>query len=241
MKFSGVELEMLSDQNMYMFFKQGKRGGYSNCHKNYSKANHKYLPDFDPSKPCIFLMYWDINSMYPTVMILPLPVRNFLWLTDFEVDEIMELIRHGRHHEIQPCTVCVDLRHDPKNAETEKIFAMCPDFLEGKLCHTLFEKKKYIIHHRALKKYIDYGMIVTAVHDGVSYDEYPWMKGYIEFCVEKRKEAMKNGFESQVQFWKSMMNEPYGKTMEEVRNRIDFRLVNNTDFQKKMKDPAYQD
>ena len=241
LKFSGVELEMLSDQDMYMFFEKGKRGGYSNCHKSYSKANHKYLPNFDPTMPCIFIMYWDINSQYPTVMILPLPVKNFAWLMDWEIDEIMELIEQGRHHEIQPCTLMVDLMHDPKNIEMEKIFAMCPDFYEGKLCLTLFEKKKYIIHHRALKQYIDYGMIVTNVHTGISYDEYPWMKGYIEYCVEKRKEAMENKIESLVQFWKDMMNKPYGKTMEEVRNRIDFRLVNNKkELDKLIKDPLFQ-
>ena len=57
LKFTKVELELLSDMDMYNFFEQGIRGGYSNCHKNYSKVNHKYLPDFDPSKPSVFIMY----------------------------------------------------------------------------------------------------------------------------------------------------------------------------------------
>ena len=48
LKFTKVRLELLSDMDMYNFFEQGIRGGYSNCHKNYSTANHKYLPDFDP-------------------------------------------------------------------------------------------------------------------------------------------------------------------------------------------------
>ena len=187
-------------------------------------------------------MYWDINSMYPTVMTNPMPVRNFRWFEDFETDEIMELIKHGKHHDIPPCTLRVDLSHDPKNIEMEKIFAMCPVFFDGKLCHTLHDKKNYIVHNRALKRYIDYGMIVTRVDTGIFYDEVDWMKDYIEYCVENRKIAKKNKIESLVQFWKDMMNQPYGKTMEDVRNRIDFRLVNSKEkLQKLIKSPAFQD
>ena len=43
LKTSGVKLELLSNVDMYLFFEQGIRGGYANVHKNYQKANHKYL------------------------------------------------------------------------------------------------------------------------------------------------------------------------------------------------------
>ena len=229
LKFSKVELEVLSDYDMYLFFENGKRGGYSNCHKNYSKAYHKYLPNFDPKskEPSIFLSYFDINSMYPTVMTNPMPVRNFVWADENEVKEIFELCEQNKHHDIKPCILMADLKHDVKNIEREKIFAMCPTMHENKLSHTLFDKREYIVHHRAFKSYLDYGMKVTKVHRVIFFDKWPWAKDYIIFCVEKRKEAMRNNIKSQVQFWKDMMNKPYGKTMEDVRNRINFKLVNN--------------
>ena len=227
LKFTKVRLELLSDMDMYNFFDQGIRGGYSNCHKNYSKANHKYLPDFDPNNPSIFIVYWDINSMYASAMTKKLPYGNFKWLSESECDNIMDLISQGRHHEIPACTLMVNLKHDVKNIEMEKIFGMCPVIFEDKLCHTLYDKEDYIIHHRALKKHIDYGMVVTKVRRVISYEEKAWMKEYIEFCVEKRKEAKRNGVDSLVEFWKSMMNEPYGKTMENVRDRVKFELVSD--------------
>ena len=226
LKFSKVELEVLSDYNMYLFFEAAKRGGYSNCHKNYSEANHKYLPNFNPNEPSKFLAYFDINSQYPSVMINPMPVRDFRWAFDFEIEDIFELCVQKKHHEIASCIIQCDLKHDVKNIEREKIFAMCPVIFGGKLCHTLYDKEKYIVHHRAFKSYLDYGMIVTKIHTAIFFDEEPWARDYINFCVEKRKKATKDGIESQVQFWKNMMNKPYGKTMEDVRNRIDFRLVN---------------
>ena len=147
---------------------------------------------------------------------------------------------------IPPCTLSVDLVHDPRNIEFEKIFAICPDVFDDngvkKLSHTLFPKKNYIAHHRALKKYIDYGMIVTNVNKVIFFDEEAWIRGYIEYCVENRRIAKKDGIESLVQFWKDMMNSVYGKTMEDVRNRVDFRLVNDRDtLSKLIKCPSYQD
>ena len=152
LKYSGVVLDALTYEDVYLFFKQGIRGGYSNCHKNYSKANHKYLPYYNPKEDSIYLIYWDKNSLYPTVMVEKLPVRNFRWGTQKELDAILRLCREGRHHEIPPCTISGNLKHNPENFDIEKIFAMCPEFHEEngvkKLSHTLYDKD-YIIHHRA--------------------------------------------------------------------------------------------
>ena len=46
------------------------------------------------------------------------------------------------------------------------------------------------------------------------------MMKYIDFNTEKRKNATKD-------FFKLMMNSVYGKTMENLRKRIDVRFVNN--------------
>ena len=56
------------------------------------------------------------------------------------------------------------------------------------------------------------------------------MKKYIDFNTEKRKNAA-NDFEKD--FFKWMINSVYGKTMENLRKRINLRLVNNAkDFLK---------
>ena len=56
------------------------------------------------------------------------------------------------------------------------------------------------------------------------------MKKYIDFNTEKRTNAA-NSFEQD--FLKLMINSVYGITMENLRKRINFRLVNNeTDFLK---------
>ena len=49
------------------------------------------------------------------------------------------------------------------------------------------------------------------------------MKAYIDFDTKKRKNAA-NSFEKN--FFKLMINSAYGKTMENLKKRINIRLVN---------------
>ena len=43
-----VELEHISDPDMYIFFEKGTRGGVSYFFNRYSKANNKHLISYDP-------------------------------------------------------------------------------------------------------------------------------------------------------------------------------------------------
>ena len=52
------------------------------------------------------------------------------------------------------------------------------------------------------------------------------MKKYIDFNTEKRMNAG-NDFEKD--FFKLMINSVHGKTMENLRNRMNMRLVNNAE------------
>ena len=63
------------------------------------------------------------------------------------------------------------------------------------------------------------------------------MKTYTDFNTEKRKNAA-NNFDKD--FFKLMINSIYGKTIENLRKRINVRLVNNAkDFLKYTSRPTY--
>ena len=69
-------------------------------------------------------------------------------------------------------------------------------------------------------------MKLTKIHGALMFNQSEWMKKYIDFNTEKRMSAT-NDFEKD--FLKLMINSAYGKTMENLRNRINVRLVNNAE------------
>ena len=82
--------------------------------------------------------------------------------------------------------------------------------------------KKNVLHIRNLKYYLEKGLILTKVHRCISFNQSEWLKEWIDFNTEKRKEATSD-FEKDL--FKLMNNAVYGKTMEDVRGHIDFELV----------------
>ena len=179
-------------------------------------------------------------------MVQELPVRNFRWVAQNDLDTILRLCKNSEYDKIPPCTLSASLKHNPENFDQEKVFAMFPDFYEEdgvtKLAHTLYDKPDYVVHYRTLIKYLKEGMIMDKVNKAVFYTEEAWLKGYIYFCAQKRRETElgKNYF--LIDFWKLMMNSVFGKTMENIRKRINFKLVNDTkQLQKELNKPTLED
>ena len=61
----------------------------------------------------------------------------------------------------------------------------------------------------------------------LEFNQSQWPKQYIEFNTQKRIEAEKNGDQDGKALYKLMNNAVYGKTMGNLRNRIDVKLVSN--------------
>ena len=80
-------------------------------------------------------------------------------------------------------------------------------------------------------------MKLTIIHRVLRFRQSDWMKKYIDFNNEKRMSAV-NSFE--IDFFKLMINSIYGKTMENLRKRINVRLANNEkDFLKYTSRPTH--
>ena len=80
-------------------------------------------------------------------------------------------------------------------------------------------------------------MKLTKVHRFLKFKQSDWLKKYIDFNTDKRKTAA-NSFEKD--FLKLMNNSVFGKRVENLRKRINARLVNNTeDYRKYVSKPIF--
>ena len=92
---------------------------------------------------------------------------------------------------------------------------------EEKLVANLKHKKRYVVRIKALDQALKYGLRFKKVHRIIKFQQR-WMKAYIMLNTRLRKEA-KNEFEKN--FFMLMNSSVFGKTMENIRNHKDMKLV----------------
>ena len=80
----------------------------------------------------------------------------------------------------------------------------------------------HVVHHENQKLYENLGLKITKIHRGIRFEERLCLKPYIELNTSLRTKAT-NDFEKY--FFKMINNSVFGKTMENIRNRVDVRLV----------------
>ena len=89
-----VKLDLLTDIGMLLMVEKGIRGGICHSIYRYSKANNKYMKNYDKNKELSYIQYWDVNNLYGCGMSQKLPVNNFEWIKDtsqFNEDFIKKL------------------------------------------------------------------------------------------------------------------------------------------------------
>ena len=79
LKNTGVELELLTDNDMLLMFEEGTRGGICQATHRYVKANNKYM-NHEKDKESSYLVYVDGNNLYGWSMCKKLPVSDFKYI-----------------------------------------------------------------------------------------------------------------------------------------------------------------
>ena len=86
-----VELELLTDIDMLLMIEKGARGGICQSIHRYSKANIKYMKNYDEDSTSSYLMYLDAKNMYGWAMSQILPVNGFKWVEKSRLSRFNEI------------------------------------------------------------------------------------------------------------------------------------------------------
>ena len=227
LKMTGIKLELLEDVDMLLMIEKGIRGGISNAFKRYAKANNKFMKDFDPAEKSSFIVYLDANNLYGWAMSKPLPVGGFEWMTKEELENWERFVDEKGIG----CILEVDLEYPVELHDFHNDFPLAPEkmILEKKvekLTQNLRDKEKMVLHGKNLQLYLSLGMKLKLIRRGLKFQEKNFMKNYIDKNTSLRSQA-KNAFEKDL--FKLMNNSVFGKTMENVRNRVTIELVKDAE------------
>ena len=241
LQMTGINLELITDIDMQLFIEKGLRGGISYIAHRHAEANNKYMKNFDPNKLISYIMYLDANNLYGWAMSQPLPYKNFRWVESdgvipkregighiYEVDLEYPEELHDSHSDYPCAPEKIKVASDnlsPYCQKIKNIFNISSGNV-NKLITTLSDKENYVLHEENLKLYLSLGLKLKKVHRVLEFSEKPWLKQYIDFNTDKRKDA-KNAFEKD--FFKLMNNSVFGKTMENIRKRSNIKLETDPD------------
>jgi len=193
--------------------KKGIKGGVNSIFRRFAKENNK-------SEPSSFITYLDCNNLYGGAMQQKLPTHGFEWMKKDELNNWRNI----------SCILEVDLEYPQELHDLHNDYPLAPESVKlgkvEKLVPNLYDKEKYVVHYENLKFYESLGLKITNIHRGIKFEDSDWLKPYIDLNTDLRTKA-KNNFEKD--FYKLMNNSVFGKTMENIENRIDFRLVSDRD------------
>ena len=78
-KKTEFKLELLTDVDMLLMVEKGIRGGICHAIYRYTKANNKYIKNYNKYKEESFFQYLNANNLYGWAMSQKLPVSGFKW------------------------------------------------------------------------------------------------------------------------------------------------------------------
>ena len=242
LKITKINLELLSDIDMLLMVEKGIRGGVSMISNRYGKANNKYMKDYNKKEASKYLMYLDANNLYGWAMAHKLPTHNLKWMTDKEINNLFK-VQVVQFWERTPCILEVDIEYPEELHDLHNDYPLCPERVEcdhgvKKLIPNLRHKNNYVVHYKTLMQYLKLGIKLKKIHRGIKFIESDFLKPYIDKNTSLRAQA-KNNFEKD--FFKLMNNSVFGKTMENIRNRVNVKLVDTGEqFKKLTAKPNYE-
>ena len=199
LKMTKIELELITDPDMYIFFEKSTRGGISNVSNRYSKANIIYLKSYDSKQESNHIIYLDASNLYGYAMYKFFPTSELKSIDHekFDLNKYTSNCSKG-------CVLEVDIEYPKELRILHNDYPSAPDKTEIKI-EILFEyqvkiadsynipvsnvtksvlnsfcKEKYVLHYEHLQLYLRL-VLKLKKYCVLKFNQSQWLKPYIEF------------------------------------------------------------
>ena len=157
-----------------------------------------------------------------------LPVGEFEWINPEDYTE--DIIKKYDENDDYRAILEVDIDYLKHLHKLHSDLPFLPERMKinkvDKLICNVQNKRNYVVHRAALKQALDHGLIFKKVHRVIKFKQEAWLKPYIDMSTDLRKTAKND-------FFKLMNNSVFRKTMENVRNHRDIKIVTTNKQRKK--------
>ena len=190
LKKTGVKLELITEYDMILMIEKGIRGGIRQATHWYAKANkfmENYVKNIDS-----YIEYLDANNLYGWAMSQKLPINGFKWVKQKKLSKFNEdFIKNYDENSNKGYFLEVDIDYPKELFNLHKDLPFLPESKKvnkvEKLICDIEDKKKYVIHIRALKQALNNGLRLKKVHRIIQFKQKAWLKVYIDMNTELRK------------------------------------------------------
>ena len=261
LKLTGIEIDLVYNQEMYEMIEAGLRGGMTQTTCKKVEANNKYMgSDYDKNKASSYINYLDANNLYGLSMIQKLPYRSLKWDDKITEDDIISYDNgrtgyilevdleypkelHDLHNDYPLAPEVMNVKTNMLSVKQVDIYKLIngskepKDEKTKKLILNFNDKSQYVVHIRTLQFYLKHGLKLKKIHRAIKFEQKEILKPYIEFNTEKRKNA-RNDFEKDI--FKLLNNAVFGKTMEDKRKHLDFEIVSDERRFMKCVNPSFK-
>ena len=158
------------------------------------------------------------------------PVNGFKWIKELlkfnQPISMEDFIKIFDENNNKGCIIEVHVEYQKNllNLHKDLLFLAERKKIENskKLICSIHDKKNYVVHIKALKQTINDKLMFEKVHRVIQFNQGVFLTPYFHMNTQSRTKA-KNDFEKH--FFKLMNNTIFEKTMENVRNHRDIKLV----------------
>ena len=172
-----VDLELIPDPDMLIFFEKVMIGNISYIYNRYSEANNKCLKGFNQTQESKLTIDLDANNVCGYAMSKFLPTSRFKWITRKEFD-----LNKYTSNSSKGCVLQVDIEYQKDLRELHSNCPLALDKIEikkemlsnyqlriayfnnipignvKKFVANLFDKEKYVLHYENLQLYLRLGL-----------------------------------------------------------------------------------